>query len=251
MIVEDKTKEIGAKIIVLESVDSTNNYAAKAVAEGELNHGTVILAEEQTNGRGQRGNSWQSDPKKNLHFSFYVRPQNLSIDQHMSLSFITSIALVQALEKFQITAEIKWPNDVFVGEEKISGMLIETQVQQNKISGAIIGLGINVNQEYFDGLKATSCKIQHQKELDLWDLLDRFLIEFNTLWQAFPLMAYEVLQRKYYQHLFGYQSERQFVDKDGVFRGTILGVDKQGRLVVDKNGSLHSYDLKEIQFILD
>ena len=131
---------IGQKIIHLESVDSTNNYAAILLSEGRIGHGTVILADEQTNGRGQRGAKWLSAEGVNLLFSLVVQPDNLSVSDQCVLTEITSLALIEFLRKFGISAQVKWPNDILVNGEKIAGVLIENHLKGNLIASSVIGI---------------------------------------------------------------------------------------------------------------
>ena len=105
MTVEDKSKEIGAKIIYLPTVDSTNNYAANLNSGSKSEHGTVIMSEEQTNGRGQRGNSWQSPIRENLYCSFILEPNNLEIADQSCLTQMVSLALIDVLNKYGIEAK--------------------------------------------------------------------------------------------------------------------------------------------------
>ena len=119
---------IGQKLISLSVVDSTNNYTAKLHSRDEIDHGAVILAENQLNGRGQRGTEWQSEPGNNLTFSFLLTEINLSVLDQFRLNQLASIAIINTLDNYDIDAYIKWPNDIYVGREKIAGMLIENSI---------------------------------------------------------------------------------------------------------------------------
>ncbi len=120
--------QIGQKIIHLESVDSTNNYVANLIQRKEITHGTVIMADEQFAGKGQRGAEWHVNPGKNLTFSFLLENINLSISQQFFLTQVVSVSLVNLLKKLKLTAQIKWPNDIYINRNKIAGVLIENQV---------------------------------------------------------------------------------------------------------------------------
>ena len=148
--------QIGQKIIHLESVDSTNNYVANLIKRSEITHGTVIMADEQFAGKGQRGAEWYVKPGENLTFSFFLENVNLSVSQQFYLTQVVSLSLVDVLTTLKLTAQIKWPNDIYIKDRKIAGVLIQNQVSNGMVNTAIIGIGLNVNQQSFEGFSATS-----------------------------------------------------------------------------------------------
>ncbi len=131
--------QIGRKIIRLESVDSTNNYIANLLKEGVLEDGTVILADDQYAGRGHRDSEWLANAGENLTFSFFLDNVNLSVQNQFYLTCIVSITLTQLLDKYGISSKIKWPNDIYVDQKKIAGVLIENQLSSTYIKSSIIG----------------------------------------------------------------------------------------------------------------
>ena len=172
--------QIGRKIIRLESVDSTNNYIANLLKEGILEDGTVILADEQFAGKGQRNSEWLTSPGENLTFSFFLSNVNLSVQNQYFLTCIVSISLVQLLNKFGLDAKIKWPNDIYINNKKISGVLIENQLSSSEIKNSIIGIGLNINQREFDGLNATSVLVETEIRRTPMDVLYSFIEIFNS-----------------------------------------------------------------------
>jgi BirA family biotin operon repressor/biotin-[acetyl-CoA-carboxylase] ligase len=112
----------GKEIIHLSDIDSTNNFAAKLLSQNLCQNGAVIMADVQTQGKGQRGNIWLSESGKNLLCSFVFKPDNLSVENQRALTWVTSLSLLQTLRKFNIEAQIKWPNDLLVGGKKIAGI---------------------------------------------------------------------------------------------------------------------------------
>ena len=129
---------IGKKLIVLDSVDSTNNYLSKFVNETIVLNGTVILAHNQTKGRGQRGNVWESEDGKNLTFSMYLKTDFLALDQNFILSITICNSIHELISNYTKKALIKWPNDLFVEGKKICGILIENSIhacRENKSKG--------------------------------------------------------------------------------------------------------------------
>jgi BirA family biotin operon repressor/biotin-[acetyl-CoA-carboxylase] ligase len=243
--------QIGNKIIYLSVVDSTNNYVASLLNEGKIESGTVVLAERQEKGRGQRGNSWQTEAGKNLTASLFLRHNNLTIRHQFKLSMIVSIAICKYLRQLDIQAEIKWPNDILVNQKKISGILIENQLQKENVTSSIIGIGLNVNQQEFNGIFATSLLNEIGKETKIqWVCLQLFQLlseEFGEKmnWSMCLLLS------EYYSLLYGYQ---QFVPV--TFLATsentsikILGVHESGLLKIELlNEEKRDVDLKEIRF---
>ncbi len=133
--------------LVLEEVDSTNSYVT--LHSAELDNMTMVIADRQTAGRGQRGNSWESEPGKNLTFTLLYRPATLHARLQFSISEATALAVVDFLGDSGIEAKVKWPNDIYVGDSKICGILIEHSLLGADIANSRIGAGINVNQREF------------------------------------------------------------------------------------------------------
>jgi len=241
---------IGQKIIHLESVDSTNNYAAKLLSEGRIGHGTVLLADEQTSGRGQRWTKWSSATSENLLFSIVLQPDNLSVSEQCVLTEITSIALVQFLRKFGISAKIKWPNDILVNGEKIAGVLIENQLRGSQISSSIVGIGLNVNQKTFE-LPSIVSIVNHidQNFLDLNEVLLSFLASYLTVWNDYIQNGKSFIRNCYLEHLYQLHETAIYQDTEGKFEGKIIGVSENGLLQIQKENNVKTYDLKEIKFI--
>jgi len=242
---------LGQTKIHLSSVDSTNNYAANMLKEGLIKHGTVILADEQTNGRGQRGSVWQSEPGMNLQMSLILTFKNLNIvDQRFINSFI-SVATVKFLERFGVKAKIKWPNDILVDDKKIAGILIENQLNKQQISSTIIGIGLNVNQVNFGDLLATSLKNERGSFVSIAEALDSLLLQLNVYFDKFQKNRYSELEKLYFDYLWGFQKVRRFKDKNGIFNGTITGISESGLLIIQTNEGEKEYDIKEVNFLLE
>lgn len=240
-------EEIGRNIIRLESVDSTNNYTANRVRAGELRHGAVILAVEQTQGRGQMGAVWLTEPGMNLTFSVYLDNVNLSVERQFILTKIVSLSLVDFLNGRGVAAKIKWPNDIYVGKKKIAGVLIENMLKGSLIKKSIIGIGLNTNQKEFGDLSATSLRLQTGDHCSNDEALFSLIERLNKYLQRIDDSG---LNREYLDHLFRMGEPASFEDDNGVFEGTIIGVDTDGKLCLDRDSSVKKYSLKEIKFIL-
>lgn len=239
---------IGQKLIHLESVDSTNNYTANLLKAGGLSSGTVILADEQFAGKGQRGAEWLTEAGKNLTFSIYLEDVNLSVENQFNLSKMVALAVLDLLKKVGIVAHIKWPNDIWVKGRKISGVLIENSVSQSRGIRSIIGIGLNVNQTEFGSLNATSLQLEMGNFVPTRDVLFSFIESFNSVYDQFSMHP-EQLNAAYLEHLYQLKEVRTYRDESGTFDGKIVGIEPSGRLIVDKEGIPTSYDVKEIVFL--
>ena len=242
--------QIGQKIIHLESVDSTNKSIANLLKQGDITHGTVILADDQFDGKGQRGAQWLVKPGENLTFSFLLENVSLSLSQQFYLTQVVSLSLIRLLKKLEISARIKWPNDIFVNGVKIAGILIENQVQNGVIKNSIIGIGLNVNQQKFDSFKATSIALELGIQHNLQEVLFSFIHSFNSTWIPHSEEAKRTIQHDYLAHLLNYKKKSSYSDKHGEFEGEITGVNEAGQLEVIKGTTKIAYDLKEIEFKL-
>lgn len=241
--------QIGRKIIRLESVDSTNNYTATVAKEGKAEHGTVILAVEQFAGRGQRSAEWLAVPGENLTLSVFWNEVNLSVDQQFCITRFISLTLIELLGKFEIQAMVKWPNDIYVGDKKIAGVLIENQVQGQMIKSSIIGIGLNVNQNRFEGFNATSMALEKGKKFNLDDVLFTFCGVLND-WSEGGASIPVGTKESYLEKLYLLDCQADFMQENGeTLSGIIKGVGESGKLIVESEGREQEYDLKELRLI--
>jgi BirA family biotin operon repressor/biotin-[acetyl-CoA-carboxylase] ligase len=240
---------IGRKIIFKESLDSTNNYAANLLKDGLLVDGTVIVSGEQTAGKGQRNAQWHAEPYKNIIFTCFVEYANLSVDSQDAITHFVSLAIIDFLNEKNVFAEIKWPNDILIGNAKISGVLIENQLKSHRCVSSIIGIGINVNQTAFGDWNATSMQLQTGTHYDIqelvFSLIEKLQNRFNQI-QAFDLSA---LKEEYLDKMWLKGKTSQFEDENGRFEGVIQGTDHHGRLLIKCQEDVRTFDLKQIRFI--
>ncbi|MCR9173895.1 MAG: biotin--[acetyl-CoA-carboxylase] ligase [bacterium] len=229
-------EEIGRSIIRLESADSTNNYTANRARENDLRHGAVILAVEQTRGKGQMGAHWQSNAGENLTFSVFLNNVNLSVQRQFLLTKIVSLSLVDLLSKFGVSAEIKWPNDIYVADKKIAGALIENVIHGKTITKSIIGIGLNINQRDFGALSATSLSLEKEMHYSLDDVLFSFVAAFNN---RLKMMESRTIHDDYHHLLYRLDEKHRFEDSEGVFEGVIKGTTDSGLLIVNRHFGSH------------
>jgi len=238
-------------ILNIEEISSTNVYLFSLLKEKRLPEISVVSAEFQTAGKGQRGNSWHSERGKNLLFSHVVFPQQLAATEQFILSQIVSLALCKTLQSYGIDACIKWANDIYVGDRKIAGVLIETQLSGDFVSTAVVGIGLNVNQIDFPDFlpNPTSMALCAHKEFDKNEVLQQYLQNFESYFAQ--LSEREKIHREYTTLLYRYKTPARFADAGGEFEGTIINVEPSGKLVIHhENGNLCSYYFKEVRFVI-
>lgn len=237
----------GKEIIHLSEIDSTNNFAAKLLSENLCQNGSVIMADVQTQGKGQRGNIWLSESGKNLLSSFIFKSDNLSVDRQATLTWATSLSLIETLRKFNIEAQVKWPNDIVVAGKKIAGILIENQLQGSKINCSIIGIGVNLNQTSFENLNATSLLLETKKTVEPKSFLTSLAQEMNLLFQ-FDNNS-DLLKKEYENNLFQMNELKRYIDENGEFYGKIIGTSDEGKLIIEKSNKIETYGMKEVVFL--
>lgn len=234
-------------IIYLPSVDSTNNYTASNEKQSKLQHKTVILTSFQSKGKGQFHNKWQSEKDKNLLLSIYIKPDKLLADQQFAISRIIALAIRDTVSYFlKGVVSIKWPNDIFIGNKKIAGILIENSLNKQWIERSIVGVGLNVNQEEFKGLEASSFKLQSGEEHDLTRILEFLLYRFDQYLEK-PIAE---LHKTYDHHLYLRNEWLMMTSKKfGIFKGRIIGSENNGALHVEnEQKEVHLFNHKEIVF---
>ena len=174
-------------IIWLERVDSTNDEARRHISE--IDNLSVVSALEQTKGRGQRGNRWSSQPGENLTFSLVVKDFRIKANEQSAISQATALSLVDLLSRHEIKARIKWPNDIYAGDEKICGILIENSLKGSEIDWSIIGIGLNVNQTAFpeDLPNPTSMKLctGNSNPYNTREILEEFMGIFTGYYREY------------------------------------------------------------------
>lgn len=242
--------QIGHKIIHLDVVDSTNNYIANLVKQGKISHGTVIMADEQTNGRGQRGTIWQTQPGMNLIFSLFVEYADFSIEHQSSIHHWAALSLLQALKKTGIYATIKWPNDLLTENGKLAGILIENMLSDKGVKSSIIGIGLNVNQIDFQGVNATSVRLETGVVVNVKEMAFTLINELNQQFGRLMGADRAVLKTEYEEKLWGINREVSFQRDETIEKGMILGTDEAGKLEVQTGRGIEYFDLKEVKFIL-
>ena len=240
----------GHPVIELLSVDSSNNYAASLLNNGNPTEGTVILSHFQSEGRGQRGTSWLAKPRQNLTFSIITYPKFVKPDHAFLLTQISALAICQAVDRLvKGPVEIKWPNDIMINGVKAAGILIENSLVGKTIDSSIIGIGLNVNQSDFEGIRATSLANIKGSNLGLIDCLAEILEAFDNMYGRAQKGDLDEIQKEYHSRLFRLNKEHPFRIKGDKQPATIQHVDERGNLVLRTASGNVTAGIKEIEFL--
>ena len=245
---------IGKVLIKKDLIDSTNNYAKELLSNSKPIEGTAILTDYQSEGRGQRDTSWQSNPGENITLSIILYP-NIKADHFFLLNEIVAIGIRDCVANFlpNENVQIKWPNDILVNHKKIAGVLIENNISNGNIISSVIGIGLNVNQVKFNSsIIANSLKLITQQDLNIEEVIYNL---FSSIEHAYLLGKRNIafIKSTYCNYLYGYKSTIEIIhiDTDISLRGEILHIAENGTLhfktTTDKD---YYFNFKEIRFKL-
>ena len=252
-----------------QTIDSTNSQANRELADAP--HGSVWVADFQTAGRGQRGNKWESKAAENLTFTILLRPTFLHPSQQFLISQIASLGVLRYLNSKGLEAKIKWPNDIYIGNRKICGMLIENSISADKMSASIVGIGLNLNQREFssDAPNPTSLALEtdipdntYNRKEELAELLGYIFTAYSELEEGFT----QELGQEYLANLYRLGEWHQFIEIDSnapadmpvekmaagrTITARITGVDPYGCVILEhQDGTKKTYPFKGIRYVL-
>lgn len=246
---------MGCNRIHLETVDSTNNYARALMRDKMPIEGTVVTADLQKNGRGQRSNSWVTEPGLNLTCSYLLRPAFLAAKDQFLLSAAVALAVHDAVSKLVGSSKvtIKWPNDILVGTKKLAGILIENSLRAMNLDTSIIGIGINVNQTKFpDGLNATSLKNLSQNDHTIDHVMNTLSSCLEKRYLQLRERRNEAILKEFNQNLFAFGEQRKMRVNGTEQHYRIQGVRPSGELQLeDANGRNSLHQNHEIEWKLN
>lgn len=247
-----QTQFIGQQLIELISVPSTNKVAAEQLALSQLQHGAVVFAHEQTAGRGQHGRSWLSAKDLDLTFSIALLPDRLKVSEQFVLVRLSALAVHEVVRSLQpAEVRVKWPNDVLVGRRKIAGILIKTEVIGQLVQSAIVGIGVNVNNNDLTAdLNATSLRLVTGTVHDRRALLEKICQAFERRWKKWEDEG-EDGSAEFSEALWSRGSWTGFELDGQPFKARPLDVDQEGRLVIElENGQVNAYGTERLRFAL-
>jgi BirA family biotin operon repressor/biotin-[acetyl-CoA-carboxylase] ligase len=245
---------IGKVVFCLNSVDSTNKYAQDIISKTNPIEGTVIRAEEQFAGRGQFGSVWKSTPGENITISIILCPKFLLVKHQFYLNAAIALGVYDFINEIVLAdnVSIKWPNDIYIGEKKVAGLLIENILRGAYLDKTVVGIGINVNQTEFDASlpNPTSISLECQKKFSIDEILFQLYACLERQYLRLQKGSFSEITQDYQKCLFGMNIQRKYKLSDGSqIDAEIVGVEENGRLLVKHNETIRSFDLKEISVL--
>jgi BirA family biotin operon repressor/biotin-[acetyl-CoA-carboxylase] ligase len=248
---QPKTLFLGKNLIYLPSCHSTNDVAAEKIQKEPIFDGTLVITSDQTAGRGQRGNNWEALPGQNITISVVLKPNFLNAISQFSLNIAISLGVYEFLSKYVAeNLHIKWPNDVYIGNRKMGGILIENTISGSRLSYSIVGIGLNINQLSFNNDKAISLRLATQQgEFDLEKLVEELCICLEKYYLQLKNGHAANQKKQYLQHLYRF-GETHLFSKDGTqFLGKIIDIADSGQLILEVSGEIEYFGFKEVSFV--
>lgn len=246
-----KTLFMGKNLVFMPNCHSTNTFAWELCQESTpAAEGTVVITDSQGEGRGQRGKSWITEPGKNFTFSLILTPGFLAINDQFYLNIFVALAIEDYLRQKGCTdVRIKWPNDVYAGEKKICGILIENQLRGNQLASTVIGIGLNINQRRFEVESATSLGLVLDREFSLEEELEILLGRIEARFLQLRHGELGRLKEDYLRSMYWLNEMHTFRSNGRDFVGTICGLDQSGRLRVAVGKAEKVFGTREISYI--
>lgn len=240
-------------IHLVDEIDSTNNYMKSLLLKQKVKEGTIISADFQTGGRGQRGNGWMSENGKNLLFSIVLYPDAVKANEQFLISQVVSLAVADFLRKYTDGITIKWPNDIYWRENKICGILIENAIEGDKIKESVCGIGINLNQESFDDSLPNPVSLKqitgeyYKQSIMLGEVRELLFSYYEQLRRG----EMQIIAENYRDSLFRKTGYHLFNDNTNDFIARIKDVASDGTLVLQtKSGDERRFAFKEVRYVL-
>ena len=239
------------KLIKLNAIDSTNEYVKKikSSVDDKL---FCVYTFNQTEGKGQRGNTWVTDPYKNLCASICYKPANPDTNYtSFKINMLVSITLLDFFQALKVSnIKIKWPNDILSGNKKIAGILIETSIRSDKTNDYIIGIGLNINQEKFNQINnADSIKNINNMDYDLNEITNRFLDLFKNFDLKFNRLSIDDVKNEYLKNLYGLNTNLNFLKNDDEFEARIIDVVSDNKIKLLVNNKKIVFDSRDLKLV--
>ena len=244
---------IGSKLILHRNIESTNDLAYDLVKSESIREGTIIYTNYQSAGRGQNGNRWESEDGRNLLFSIVLFPVMVKPEDQFIISMFISLGICDFLKTLIPACKIKWPNDIYAGDDKIAGILIESSITGESLNSSIAGIGLNINQDHFPANvpNPISVKMLTGKEYDT-DLCLKNLAGFlDKRYKQLISDERHGIRNEYISSLYRLNEWHNYYSRDIIFSGRIISVTDIGCLQIeDREGKIREFSFKEIDFII-
>ena len=253
MVISPTTLFTGQQLLWLPACPSTNSEAQQLLRENRASEGCTVITDDQTAGRGQRGNQWLAAPGENLTLSVIWLPTFLDAGQQFLLSQAVALGVYDwagALLPASPQLRLKWPNDLYFGAQKFGGILIENSLSGAKIQSSVVGIGLNINQRHFAMPTATSLGALTGRYFQREVLAARLLECLERRYLQLRAGQVAGLRRAYLAALYRYQEWHEYEVAGRRVRGQIVGVEADGRLAVEIDGTVQRFALQEIKYVL-
>lgn len=234
-------------------LNSTNLYASELLLKPHRKEAFWVRTDDQFSGRGQGSKTWSSEPGLNLTGSMVVFPEKFNASSQFILSKTFALAAADFLELFIEEVKIKWPNDLYVGDSKIGGILIETAILGKYIESAILGVGININQVNFSKNIPNPVSLRGLTDMDydLTELEDLLITSFKNKYVLLESGDYDEINSEYLSKLYRFGEFTEFKTRDKIISARIIGVSEFGHLIIQTDtGTLMTFDYQEIEYLL-
>ncbi|MCF8246015.1 MAG: biotin--[acetyl-CoA-carboxylase] ligase [Saprospiraceae bacterium] len=244
---------VGQALIDLPQVASTNAYAQELLSKTKPAEGTVISTFHQSDGRGQIGSKWESEPDKNISLSLVLYPDFLAAKDQFQLNIFVSLAVFDFVKNClpERPVSIKWPNDIYVGDKKNAGILIQNSLINTQIRSTVVGIGININQTAFvtKPPNPTSLRLESGLNFELTDLVPALCEFLESRYLQLKAGKIVPLQQAYLRQLYRFGIPAKYKRTNGEsFEGNIVGIDDIGRLKMEVESRPEVFDLKELRY---
>jgi len=246
---------VGKVFLDFDTLPSTNEYAMNLLSKSKPSEGTVISTRHQSAGRGQYGSNWHSESGKAITLSVIFHPLFLNIREQFDLNIAIALGVYDCLrENCRIVdLSVKWPNDVYVGNRKLGGILIQNTISKGKITASVVGIGLNLNQHRFPNNlpNPTSILLESGVEYDRDELINQLCSYLESYYLLLKAGKIDQLRERYYKALYNFQMPAQYERADGSqFTGVITGIRREGHLCVkNETGVVEMFDFKEIKLL--
>jgi len=243
---------IGSNLLFFQNLPSTNAHTFDLLKKSKLPEGTILYTNYQSAGKGYSGNKWESEDGKNLLISIILYHSFIKQEDHFLISMVISLGVCDFLMRFIPECSIKWPNDIWVNNDKIAGLLLESSLTGNQIEFTVAGIGLNINQQRFlsNAPNPVSLNQLTGVNYDLPSSLEILASDLDKRYKQLIGGNYGQIKKEYISKLYRLNRWHEFRDKNGLYRGRVLTVGDYGRLIIERqNGEISEYSFKETEFI--
>ena len=245
---------IGSNIMFFQNLPSTNSHALYLLKNSKLPEGTILYTNYQSSGKGYSGNKWESEDGKNLLISIILYPSFIKPEDQFIISMVISLGICDLLKRYIPDCSVKWPNDIYVNNDKIAGILIESSLTGNHIDFTIAGIGLNINQGKFlsNAPNPISLNLLSGVTYELGDCLNNLATDLDKRYKQLIGGDFEYIKEEYISKLYRLNEWNNFRDANGTYKGRILTVGDFGRIKIERqNGKLTCYSFKRLNLFLN